>query len=74
MVEERSCHPDREHQQLRETRLENIIRKQTTGPTLAHKDEEKSISIGNTPPQHGKRYVASGMEVSKTMARATAES
>ena len=25
-------------------------------------------------PQHGKRYVASGMEVSKTMARAAAES
>ena len=48
----------------------DIIRKQTTGPTLGHRDEDKSMSVGTTFPQHGKRYVASRMEVSKTMARA----
>ena len=48
--------------------------KQTTGLTLAHRDEEKCISVGKTYPQHGKRYEASGMEASKTMAGAAADS
>ena len=34
----------------------------------------RNISKGKTHLQHGKRYVVSGMEASKTMARAAAES
>ena len=40
----------------------NIIKKQTTGPTLELREEEPLISIGKTPQKHGKRYVVSGME------------
>ena len=74
-VEERSSHPrSRTSTTLCNTSAENIIRKQTTGTTLARRDEEKSISKGKTTPQHGKRYVGSVMEVLKTMARAGSES
>ena len=54
------------HGQLRDAHLTgNIIKKQTTGPTLEHKEEDKLISTWKTLPQHGKRYEASGMEASK---------
>ena len=54
--------PDLSHRQHRETHL------------LAHRDEEKSRSLGKTCPQHGKQYEASGMEDAKTMAGAAPES
>ena len=38
------------------------------------REEEKLISKEKTPQQHGKRYVVSGMEASKTMAGVAAES
>ena len=58
MVEERSCHTDLEHRADMGTQ------------------ERRKIDIyrKNVAQQHGKRYVASGMEVSKTMTRAAAES
>ena len=55
---------DLQHRQLREAHPQ--IKKQTTGPTLEHNEEEQLISLRKTPQQHGKRYVVSGMEASKS--------
>ena len=49
---------------------ENTTRKQITGLTLARKDGEKLSSTDEMIPQHGRQYVASGMESSKTMVEA----
>ena len=74
MVEERSCHTDLSQRQLRETHLQGHNQEADHWADIGAQGRKKLISTGKTHPQHGKRYEASGMEVSKTMARAAAES